>query len=34
MRIVQLTMYEFFLALYLEDWIVEPFLTCEGVMDG
>ena len=34
MRIVNLTMYEFFLCLYLEDWILDPFLECEGVMDG
>ncbi len=34
MRIVQLTMYEFFLALYLEDWIVDPFSACNGIMDG
>lgn len=34
MRITNLTMYEFFLVLYLEDWILDPFLSCEGVMDG
>ena len=34
MRIVNLTMYQFFLVLYLEDWILDPFLECEGVMDG
>lgn len=34
MRIIQLTPYELFLVLYLEDWILEPFLECEGVIDG
>lgn len=34
MRIVRLKIYQFLLALYLEDWILDPFLECEGIMDG
>lgn len=34
MRIIQLTPYELFLVVYLADWILDPFLECEGVVDG
>lgn len=34
MRLIHLTMYELVIVMSLKTWILEPFLACEGIMDG